>query len=167
MASPAVTRTVRPLEGLHLAAWGPPGLSRPAIEHLALLGAETRTDRGADLRADPGTDPEDTRAGMGGGAGAEGKAAGSGDGRAAHLLLSGTGFDPQEASVRWSAHPAGGMADEATVQAATGIMAVHGRRDGTPAAWPSTTPPPPRVYSPCRGCSPGCWPRPGAAGPAR
>ncbi|WP_405763147.1 CoA transferase [Streptomyces sp. NBC_00045] len=132
MASPAVTRTVRPLEGLHLAAWGPPGLSRPAIEHLALLGAETRTDRGADLRADPGTDPEDTRAGMGGGAGAEGKAAGSGDGRAAHLLLSGTGFDPQEASVRWSAHPAGGMADEATVQAATGIMAVHGRRDGTP-----------------------------------
>ncbi|KPH97023.1 L-carnitine dehydratase/bile acid-inducible protein F [Actinobacteria bacterium OV450] len=130
MASPAVTRTVRPLEGLHLAALGPPGLLGPAVEHLELLGADTRTGP----RTDASMDASDPGAGLGigSGAGAGRRAAGSGDGRTARITLSGAGFDPQEASVRWSARPSGGMGDEATVQAATGIMAVHGRRDGAP-----------------------------------
>ncbi|MFI6146942.1 CoA transferase [Streptomyces sp. NPDC051109] len=109
MASPAVTRTVRPLEGLHLAASGPPGLTGLAAEHLGLLGA--RAGAGAGARAEP-AEPR--------------------DGRTAHIALSGGDFDRQDATVRWSAHRSNGMTDEATVQAATGIMAVHGRRDGAP-----------------------------------
>ncbi|WP_406186467.1 CoA transferase [Streptomyces sp. NBC_01006] len=107
MASPAVTRTVRPLEGLHLAASGPPGLTGPALEHLVLLGAR------AGMGARP--EPADPR-----------------DGRTARISLSGSEFDRQDATVSWSRHRASGMTDEATVQAATGIMAVHGRRDGAP-----------------------------------
>ncbi|MFK0043625.1 CoA transferase [Streptomyces sp. NPDC090741] len=109
MASPAVTRTVRPLEGLHLAASGPPGLTGPALEHLVLLGA--RAEAGTGARPEP-ADPR--------------------DGRTARISLSGGDFDRQDATVSWSAHRASGMTDEATVQAATGIMAVHGRRDGAP-----------------------------------
>ncbi|THA34663.1 CoA transferase [Streptomyces sp. A1547] len=105
MASPAVTRTARPLEGLHLAASGPPGLTGLVVEHLTLLGA------GAGARTG-GPEP--------------------GDGRTALIAVSGRGFDRQDASLSWAAHPAGGMTDEATVQAATGIMSVHGRRDGAP-----------------------------------
>ncbi|MFE2549846.1 CoA transferase [Streptomyces sp. NPDC059355] len=118
MASPAVTRTVRPLEGLHLATSGPHGPTGPALEHLRLFGAFTR----AEAEAEAGT-----------GTGARPEQAGPRDGRApAQIFLSGADFDRQEATVRWSAHPASGMTDEATVQAATGIMAVHGRRDGAP-----------------------------------
>lgn len=47
------------------------------------------------------------------------------------ITLSGDGFEPAGATVTW-ADPAGGLVDEATVQAATGMMAVHGRRDGSP-----------------------------------
>ncbi len=47
-------------------------------------------------------------------------------------VLSGEGFAPVRATARWGA-PGSGLVDEATVQAATGIMAVHGRRDGAPA----------------------------------
>ncbi len=47
------------------------------------------------------------------------------------ITLSGGGFDPASATVTW-ADLTGGLVDEATVQAATGMMAVHGRRDGTP-----------------------------------
>ncbi|MEV0411620.1 CoA transferase [Streptomyces sp. NPDC050448] len=111
MASPAVTRTVRPLEGLHLAASGPPGLTGLVVEHLGLLGAGTRVH---------------------GGVGARAELPGPSDGRTAHIALSGRGFGRQDASVGWAADPASGMRDEATVQAATGIMAVHGRRDGAP-----------------------------------
>ncbi|WP_030839967.1 CoA transferase [Streptomyces sp. NRRL F-4474] len=53
------------------------------------------------------------------------------DGPAAGTTLAGGGFAPALATAAW-ADPASGLADEATVQAATGIMAVHGRRDGTP-----------------------------------
>lgn len=111
MASPAVTRTVRPLEGLHLAASGPPALTGLVVEHLGLLGAGTRVH---------------------GGVGARAELPGPSDGRTARIALSGRGFDRQDASVSWAADPASGMRDEATVQAATGIMAVHGRRDGAP-----------------------------------
>ncbi|MFF4099302.1 CoA transferase [Streptomyces sp. NPDC001903] len=120
MASPAVTRTVRPLEGLHLTASGPPGLTGLAREHLRLLGAVTEAEAEADAATGTGSgemhDPAEPRDGRG----------------PARVCLSGAGFDRQEAAVRWSAHPASGMTDEATVQAATGIMAVHGRRDGAP-----------------------------------
>lgn len=47
------------------------------------------------------------------------------------VTLSGGGFDPVGATATW-ADPASGLVDEATVQAATGVMAVHGRRDGSP-----------------------------------
>ncbi|WP_445269285.1 CoA transferase [Streptomyces sp. DSM 41634] len=47
------------------------------------------------------------------------------------ITLTGGGFAPARATVTW-ADPASGLVDEATVQAATGIMAVHGRRDGSP-----------------------------------
>ncbi|MFB7784731.1 CoA transferase [Streptomyces vinaceus] len=109
MASPAVTRTVRPLEGLHLTASGPPELTGPVLEHLALLGAV--------MGAEPGARPEPPE---------------PRDRAAARIALSGADFDRQDALVRWSAHPSSGMTDEATVQAATGVMAVHGRRDGAP-----------------------------------
>ncbi|MGW1401231.1 CoA transferase [Streptomyces sp. NPDC002405] len=44
------------------------------------------------------------------------------------IRLSGPGFSGITAHTRWGDE----VVDEATVQAATGIMAVHGRRDGTP-----------------------------------
>ncbi|MEU8548989.1 CoA transferase [Streptomyces roseoverticillatus] len=47
------------------------------------------------------------------------------------ITLSGAGFAPGHATVTW-ANPGSGLVDEATVQAATGMMAVHGRRDGSP-----------------------------------
>ncbi|MFJ9938056.1 CoA transferase [Streptomyces virginiae] len=53
------------------------------------------------------------------------------DAPAVGTTLTGGGFAPAHAAATW-ADPASGLADEATVQAATGIMAVHGRRDGTP-----------------------------------
>ncbi|MEU9717004.1 CoA transferase [Streptomyces sp. NPDC047976] len=53
------------------------------------------------------------------------------DGPEGGTTLSGGGFEPARATVRW-ADPGSGLVDEATVQAATGMMAVHGRRDGAP-----------------------------------
>ncbi|MFC9819840.1 CoA transferase [Streptomyces erythrochromogenes] len=103
MASPATTQTVRPLDTLRFDTSGPPQITSVVADHLRLLGA--RTDR-------PGP-------------------AGHGDAPAAGTTLTGAGFEPAHATAGW-AHPASGLADEATVQAATGMMAVHGRRDGTP-----------------------------------
>lgn len=64
----------------------------------------------------------------------------TGDGRA---TLAGDVFAPVHAVTGWSAGPAPGLTDEATVQAATGVMAVHGRRDGRPRGlavdWVATT----------------------------
>ncbi|MFD9520887.1 CoA transferase [Streptomyces sp. NPDC059979] len=54
-----------------------------------------------------------------------------GDASDGGTTLTGGGFEPARAVATW-ADPASGLADEATVQAATGIMAVHGRRDGDP-----------------------------------
>ncbi|GAA2106925.1 CoA transferase [Streptomyces synnematoformans] len=53
-----------------------------------------------------------------------------GPGRGGHVALSGAEFG--EVSVRTAWGKAEGVTDEATVQAATGVMAVHGRRDGAP-----------------------------------
>ncbi|MEU2828878.1 CoA transferase [Streptomyces lavendulae] len=47
------------------------------------------------------------------------------------ITLSGGGYETAHATVTWG-DPGSGVVDEATVQAATGIMAVHGRRDGSP-----------------------------------
>ncbi|MEV7445554.1 CoA transferase [Streptomyces sp. NPDC091204] len=47
------------------------------------------------------------------------------------ITLTGGGFAPAHAVATWAGPPSG-LVDEATVQAATGIMAVHGRRDGAP-----------------------------------
>ncbi|MFF3325552.1 CoA transferase [Streptomyces sp. NPDC002889] len=102
MASPATTQTVRPLDGLRLDTSGPPEPTGLVCEHLRLLGAWTDSE--------PATS------------------------RTAHstrIALTGDGFGPQEAGVTW-ADPTSGITDEATVQAGTGIMAVHGRRDGEP-----------------------------------
>ncbi|MFE0601983.1 CoA transferase [Streptomyces sp. NPDC058892] len=103
MASPATTQTVRPLDALCFDASGPPQIASVVTDHLRLLGART-------VRPGP---------------------AGHGDAPAAGTTLTGGGFAPAHATATW-ADPVSGLADEATVQAATGMMAVHGRRDGTP-----------------------------------
>ncbi|WP_405527638.1 CoA transferase [Streptomyces avidinii] len=107
MASPATTQTVRPLDTLRFDTSGPPQITSVVADHLRLLGA--RTDHPA-----PG-DESTAAATITGGT----------------TTLTGGGFDPAHARATWSG-PAGGLVDEATVQAATGIMAVHGRRDGSP-----------------------------------
>ncbi|QES57716.1 CoA transferase [Streptomyces venezuelae] len=106
MASPATTQTVRPLDTLRFDTSGPPQMTSVIADHLRLLGA--RTDRPAQGDAFTGT------ATVTGG-----------------TTLVGGGFEPAHATATW-ADPRSGLADEATVQAATGIMAVHGRRDGSP-----------------------------------
>ncbi|MFD9301782.1 CoA transferase [Streptomyces sp. NPDC060048] len=118
MASPVVTRTARPLDGLHFTASGPAALTGPVAGHLKLLGAAAGTGPAA-----PGHD----RAGritLGGGA----------DTACAEEATA-----TATATIAWSAAPhtadtpsGTGVTDEATAQAATGIMAVHGRRDGAP-----------------------------------
>ncbi|MFG3489468.1 CoA transferase [Streptomyces sp. NPDC047972] len=45
--------------------------------------------------------------------------------------VDGAGFAPVTADTAWGAHGSG-VEDEATAQAATGVMAVHGRRHGSP-----------------------------------
>lgn len=102
MASPVTTQTARPLDGLDLDTSGPPELTCLAAQHLRLLGARTRPEPAAPQLA-----------------------------TTARIALTGDGILPIEAEVNW-ADPESGITDEATVQAATGIMAVHGRRDGGP-----------------------------------
>ncbi|MGI5397963.1 CoA transferase [Streptomyces sp. CA-135486] len=97
MASPATTRTVRPLDGLRAEAAGPPDGPGAGLvaEHLRLLGAGTDHAEGSPF------------------------------------VVEGAGFAPLVARTAW-ADAGADLTDEATVQAATGIMAVHGRRDGGP-----------------------------------
>ncbi|MFE6082797.1 CoA transferase [Streptomyces virginiae] len=111
MASPATTQTVRPLDTLRFDTSGPPQITSVIADHLRLLGA--RTDRPAQDGASTGI-----------AAGTDGPPTGG-------TTLTGGGFDPAHATATW-ADSASGLTDEATVQAATGIMAVHGRRDGGP-----------------------------------
>lgn len=108
-ASPGTKRAVRPLDGLRVHTPGPPGPPGPGAglvaEHLRLLGAEPPSALVSHV--------------------AGSHAVGS------HVVVEGAGFDGLAARAVWS-EAAGGLSDEATVQAATGIMAVHGRRDGGP-----------------------------------
>lgn len=53
------------------------------------------------------------------------------DGPEAAATLTGGDFAPAGATATWG-RAGSGLVDEATVQAATGVMAVHGRRDGGP-----------------------------------
>ncbi|MER5614964.1 CoA transferase [Streptomyces sp. NPDC002215] len=102
MASSVTTQTVRPLDGLDLESSGPPELVGLVAQHLRLLGARVSPEPAEPQSATP-----------------------------AQTVLSGQGMLPVEAEVSWS-DPASKITDESTVQAATGIMAVHGRRVGTP-----------------------------------
>ncbi|MFE0092346.1 CoA transferase [Streptomyces sp. NPDC058991] len=63
--------------------------------------------------------------------GAQEAGSGSGTAPTGQTVLAGGGFHPAEARTTWSA-PGNGIVDEATAQAATGVMAVHGRKHGTP-----------------------------------
>ncbi|MFD5552748.1 CoA transferase [Streptomyces sp. NPDC127068] len=63
--------------------------------------------------------------------GAHADPSGPWDTASGRVVLSGAGFTPVLARALWAA-PDSGLVDEATVQAATGVMAVHGRRDGSP-----------------------------------
>ncbi|MCX5405672.1 CoA transferase [Streptomyces sp. NBC_00335] len=133
MASPAVTQTARPLDGLRFTTSGPPALAGPVAEHLRMLGAVS-TDAAPAAGDDTGT--------------ARVTLADAAFGHAFGNDFADPFADPQgRASVPASALPAraaatlawaspeaalAGVTDEATAQAATGIMAVHGRRDGLP-----------------------------------
>ncbi|NXY95608.1 CoA transferase [Streptomyces sp. BR123] len=113
MASPVTTRTVRPLDTLRFDVSGAPQITEVVADHLRLLGAQQATS----------ADPAAASAGHPASAGHTAPAG--------HFVLTGPDFAPAEAATAWAA-PGSGIADEATVQAATGIMAVHGRRDGAP-----------------------------------
>ncbi|MFF1556107.1 CoA transferase [Streptomyces sp. NPDC058279] len=102
MAFPATTQTVRPLDTLRFDTSGPPQITGVVAEHLRLLGARSET------RAHEGA-----------------------SGTAGRVRLTGGDFGTAHATVAWGT-PGSGLVDEATVQAATGMMAVHGRRDGGP-----------------------------------
>ncbi|MCY0933134.1 CoA transferase [Streptomyces sp. H34-S4] len=137
MASPAVTRTARPLDGLRFTASGPRALAGPVAEHLRLLGA---------VAADTGPTAGDgagaarvtlADAGFGHATGV-GLGAGLPAGATATIAWSAAGPPPTgiptdlPTGSRTGPPPPAAVTDEATAQAATGIMAVHGRRDGLP-----------------------------------
>jgi len=99
---PAVICTTRPLEGVHLEVSGPPALTAPALGHLRAFGA---------------TVPEPPRT----------------SGGPARFAAAGSGPGEVTAHTAWAdVLPGAHAVDEATVQAATGMMHVHGRRDGLP-----------------------------------
>ncbi|MEU9234186.1 CoA transferase [Streptomyces subrutilus] len=103
MASPATTQTIRPLDALH---WETSGAGGGPPQITGVVAAHLRL-LGARPRVPSGAGPS------------------------GRLTLSDGGFAPVHAAAAWA--PAGsGLVDEATVQAATGIMVVHGRRDGGP-----------------------------------
>lgn len=127
MASPTVTQTARPLAGLRFTTSGPPALAGPVAEHLRVLGAVA-----ADTGPVAGDDTGAARVTLADAAFGDGfgDAFGHAPGRAY-----GAGLPARAtATVAWAPPGTGrmGITDEATAQAATGIMAVHGRRDGLP-----------------------------------
>ncbi|MFD4245368.1 CoA transferase [Streptomyces sp. NPDC058525] len=105
MASPATTQTIRPLDTLLCETSGA-GSGPPQIT--GIVAGHLRL-LGARTHGPAPADPS------------------------GRITLSGGGFEPAHATAAWS-DPGSGLVDEATVQAATGIMAVHGRRDGRPRA---------------------------------
>ncbi|CAM5525227.1 hypothetical protein SAVIM338S_04019 [Streptomyces avidinii] len=135
MTSPAVTRTARPLDGMRFTAVGPPALTGPVAEHLRLLGAASDTEpaarptgRAARITlSDPGIDAH---------AHADAETSGARQATATLAWSAPQLPQPPQAPQAPPATPAtpkdSGIVDEATAQAAAGIMAVHGRRDGVP-----------------------------------
>ncbi|MGW7486274.1 CoA transferase [Streptomyces sp. NPDC054786] len=102
MGHPTVIGTNRPLEEVEVQVSGPAALTAPALAHLRALGATAQEP--------PAGQPGPAR-------------------------FTATGPGPGEftAHAAWAdVLPAVDAADEATVQAATGMMHVHGRRDGAP-----------------------------------
>ncbi|MEU9798576.1 CoA transferase [Streptomyces sp. NPDC051000] len=132
MASPVTAQIVRPLEGLRLDVSGPPLPSGPDRTKRSV--GPTGANRPAGLSGPTGLTA--LTALVAGHLRLLGAETGTGrhDERGARLALTGGDFARQEAHTRWSANPAHGITDEATAQAATGVMAVHGRREGTPRA---------------------------------
>ncbi|WJV45621.1 CoA transferase [Streptomyces flavofungini] len=155
----ATVRTAAlPLESLRCEIDGPIELTRVVTEHLRLLGAESTGPAGPAEDTATATPAGVTGAE---GAATGGAAVGAAHGGApeaggeppahARVVLTGDGFGPVTAQVHWAearttasrdAVDSPGAAprprealptpDEATVQAATGIMSVHGRRDDGP-----------------------------------
>ncbi|MBQ0826217.1 CoA transferase [Streptomyces tagetis] len=117
-ATPAAVRTAGPLDGLRWERSGPRGPGDDLVaRHLDLLGAvpgRGETERPAPAATGTSWHPEDVTA-----------AAPREEG--ARLTLGGPEGEVT-AVTSWGE----GVVDEATAQAATGIMAVHGRRDGGP-----------------------------------
>ncbi|MEW2439662.1 CoA transferase [Streptomyces caniferus] len=102
MGHPAVICATQPLEGVRLEVSGPPALTSPALGHLRALGATV-----------PETPPA--------------------HGGPARFAAAGKGPGEVTAHTAWTdVLPATAAVDESTVQAATGMMHVHGRRDGRP-----------------------------------
>ncbi|MEU9337889.1 CoA transferase [Streptomyces sp. NPDC048290] len=134
MAAPPVTpdvshSAVQPLDGLCLDVSGPPGPGDGiVIRHLRLLGATDSTGTTGDSTSPTGpissTDSTDST----GYPGYPGSTASQPALKT--FRLSPPGPHPRTATARTSWGTIG--VDEATVQAVTGVMAVHRRRDGTP-----------------------------------
>ncbi|MFB6436581.1 CoA transferase [Streptomyces sp. NPDC056411] len=105
---PTVIDAHRPLEEVDIRISGPAALTAPALGHLRALGATAHP-------SPPGGTDAAARSGP------------------AHFAATGPGADGITAHTAWAdVLPAADAADEATVQAAAGMMHVHGRRDGTP-----------------------------------
>ncbi|MFE5298201.1 CoA transferase [Streptomyces sp. NPDC056632] len=105
--SPAEVR--RPLDGLSCDLAGPPALTDVVADHLRRLGARPRGgDAGAGTSSGrhPGAD-------------------------AGEIVLEGAGLARLTGRIVWGAAGTG-VEDEATAQAVTGVMGVHGRRHGAP-----------------------------------
>ncbi|WP_261953190.1 CoA transferase [Streptomyces nigrescens] len=102
MGHPTVIGTNRPLEEIRIDVAGPAALTGPALAHLRALGATA-------------PEPPDTRTGP------------------ARFTATGPGAGRVTAHTAWAdVLPDVDAADEATVQATTGMMHVHGRREGAP-----------------------------------
>lgn len=107
MGHPTVIGAMRPLEEVDLRVSGPAALTAPSLRTLRALGAG--------VEALPAAGAADAPSGP------------------ARFAATGRRLGRVTAHAVWAdVLPAADAADEATVQAATGMMHVHGRRDGAP-----------------------------------
>ncbi|MFB6838712.1 CoA transferase [Streptomyces sp. NPDC056361] len=145
MASPATTHSAdrrpfgprSPLDALRVDIGGPPALTRVVADHLRRLGGRVRDPYlDIDLGSAPGSGSGSGTRVPSGWASASASASASAPAPApapgsGEIVLGGGGFSPVTAETAWGALGSG-IEDEATAQAATGVMAVHGRRHGAP-----------------------------------